>query len=88
MKPEECICYNCGEFKAQLAGEDYDCACESGPVYNEQACTTCQYKDVCDVPMNRMNYPLYIDDDKPCPECGNEVRGQGGYLSCECPAGK
>lgn len=22
----------------------------------------------------------------PCPVCGNEERGQGGYLSCECPA--
>ena len=21
----------------------------------------------------------------PCKQCGNEVRGQGGYLSCECP---
>lgn len=21
-----------------------------------------------------------------CPVCGNEERGQGGYLSCECPA--
>ena len=23
---------------------------------------------------------------RPCPVCGNEERGQGGYLSCECPA--
>ncbi|WP_395451153.1 hypothetical protein ACHMW7_16000 [Aminobacter sp. UC22_36] len=22
----------------------------------------------------------------PCPVCGNEERGQGGYLSCECPS--
>jgi hypothetical protein len=21
-----------------------------------------------------------------CPVCGNEERGQGGYLNCECPA--
>jgi hypothetical protein len=25
-------------------------------------------------------------EEPPCPVCGNEVRGQGGYLSCECPA--
>lgn len=24
--------------------------------------------------------------EEPCPECGNEERGQGGYLICECPA--
>lgn len=26
------------------------------------------------------------DHVEPCPVCGNEERGQGGYLSCECPA--
>lgn len=26
------------------------------------------------------------EEDPPCPICGNEVRGQGGYLQCECPA--
>lgn len=26
------------------------------------------------------------EDSSPCPSCGNEERGQGGYLSCECPA--
>lgn len=26
--------------------------------------------------------------EEPCPTCGNEERGQGGYLSCECPATK
>ncbi len=24
--------------------------------------------------------------EQPCSVCGNEERGQGGYLSCECPA--
>ena len=24
--------------------------------------------------------------DAPCVVCGNEERGQAGYLSCECPA--
>lgn len=28
------------------------------------------------------------EGEEPCPVCGNEVRGQGGYLSCECPAPK
>lgn len=26
------------------------------------------------------------EDTSACPVCGNEERGQGGYLSCECPA--
>ena len=26
------------------------------------------------------------ETETPCPVCGNEERGQGGYLSCECPA--
>lgn len=25
-------------------------------------------------------------EEPPCPVCGNEERGQGGYLSCACPA--
>jgi hypothetical protein len=25
-------------------------------------------------------------DGESCPVCGNEERGQGGYLTCECPA--
>lgn len=29
---------------------------------------------------------LINEDEQPCPVCGNEIRGQGGYLSCECPA--
>jgi hypothetical protein len=27
-----------------------------------------------------------VEDVKPCPVCGCEERGQGGYLQCECPA--
>lgn len=27
-----------------------------------------------------------VEAEDPCPVCGNEVRGQGGYLQCECPA--
>lgn len=27
-----------------------------------------------------------LEDESPCPVCGNEERDQGGYLSCECPA--
>lgn len=31
--------------------------------------------------------PIFAEEEqKPCPVCGNEERGQGGYLSCECPA--
>ena len=30
----------------------------------------------------------FCDECAPCSVCGNEERGQGGYLSCECPAGK
>jgi hypothetical protein len=26
------------------------------------------------------------EENEPCPVCGCEERGQGGYLSCECPA--
>ena len=26
------------------------------------------------------------EDEKPCPVCGCEERGQGGYLACQCPA--
>lgn len=26
------------------------------------------------------------EPEEPCPVCGCEERGQGGYLSCECPA--
>lgn len=26
-----------------------------------------------------------IEDTEPCVVCGNERRGQGGYLTCECP---
>ena len=26
------------------------------------------------------------DDDQPCSVCGCEERGQGGYLTCQCPA--
>lgn len=31
-------------------------------------------------------YASSEDEETPCPVCGNEERGQGGYLSCECPA--
>lgn len=27
-----------------------------------------------------------VETPTPCPACGSEERGQGGYLSCECPA--
>lgn len=30
--------------------------------------------------------PFFAGEHEPCPVCGNEERGQGGYLSCECPA--
>lgn len=30
--------------------------------------------------------PVTEEESEPCPVCGNEERGQGGYLSCECPA--
>lgn len=30
--------------------------------------------------------PAPAEPEEPCPVCGNEERGQGGYLSCECPA--
>ncbi|MDE2471082.1 MAG: hypothetical protein KGL35_20640 [Bradyrhizobium sp.] len=26
------------------------------------------------------------EQELPCPACGNEERGQGGYLTCQCPA--
>ena len=29
--------------------------------------------------------PAPADDLPACPTCGCEVRGQGGYLQCECP---
>ncbi|QSY98568.1 hypothetical protein J2J97_32200 (plasmid) [Rhizobium bangladeshense] len=28
---------------------------------------------------------LVTEEELPCPVCGNEERGQGGYLTCECP---
>jgi hypothetical protein len=31
---------------------------------------------------------LLRETEEACPVCGNEERGQGGYLSCECPAPK
>jgi hypothetical protein len=31
-------------------------------------------------------YRIIDGDGPPCPTCGNEERGQGGYLSCQCPA--
>ncbi|WP_029066519.1 hypothetical protein [Labrenzia sp. DG1229] len=37
------------------------------------------------------DYDRYCEEanqEEACPECGNEVRGQGGYLSCECRASK
>ena len=31
--------------------------------------------------------PMFAEESQePCPVCGNEERGQGGYLSCECAA--
>ncbi|WP_034853241.1 hypothetical protein [Sinorhizobium sojae] len=30
--------------------------------------------------------PVTEEESEPCAVCGNEERGQGGYLSCECPA--
>lgn len=67
MKPEDCICYKCGEFNGVMAGEleFADCACDSGPVYNVQACGTCQFKDRCDVAQHPQNYPLHTDDKLP-----------------------
>lgn len=29
--------------------------------------------------------PKTTEPEDPCPVCGCEERGQGGYLACECP---
>jgi hypothetical protein len=33
-----------------------------------------------------LSTPSPDEEEAACPVCGNEERGQGGYLSCECPA--
>lgn len=51
MKSEDCVCYFCNLHKDIMAGiGEYDCACESGPFYDEEACGACKYRDTCDVP--------------------------------------
>ena len=54
MRPEDCICFDCPIHKNVMADneEDWDCACESGPVFDEVACSLCQYNDRCDVALN------------------------------------
>jgi hypothetical protein len=55
-----------------------DCGATVKAVYETATCVclSCQF---------RRNHP-FPDEEQPCPVCGNEERGQGGYLSCECPA--
>ena len=46
MKPSECVCYDCPIHTAICQGdesEDYDCACESGPFFDEEACGQCKW---------------------------------------------
>ena len=59
-------------FPATPAPRSAECCAgpERGPSIAEK-CITCPYLD---------------EAYKPCPACGSEERGQGGYLSCECPA--
>ena len=58
MRPEDCICFNCEIHKDVMAdrGDDWDCACESGPFYDEIACSLCQYNDRCDVALHPEKY--------------------------------
>jgi hypothetical protein len=35
---------------------------------------------------NHERCPIFQEEQHPCHVCGNEERGQGGYLTCECPA--
>jgi len=68
MEPEDCVCFYCVTHKHIMAGiaegEDgmYDCACDSGPVYDAEACGKCDHRATCDVPKNPQNYSLHSDN--------------------------
>lgn len=64
MKSEDCVCFNCDTHKQIMSGSDdfYDCACESGPFYDEEACGECPHREKCDVAKNPHNYSEYADN--------------------------
>jgi len=51
----DCCCLDCG----QLTGPESqpDCACDGGPIFNEEMCSVCPKKSFCDVP----KYPLLYE---------------------------
>jgi len=54
MQPEQCICYDCIPF---IEEEGCPGSCDTaGPFYDEEACTSCKYNRICDVPKNPENY--------------------------------
>jgi hypothetical protein len=43
---KQCICYRC---RHHTANHSPDCACDNGPVYDQEACTHCTKRHFCDV---------------------------------------
>ena len=58
---ENCICYNCYEFKKSIRkGISPDCACEGIPVFCEDQCCLCKYKNNCEVFLKQKLYWNYL----------------------------
>ncbi len=56
--PEECICFGCSNMPIIKEGkEEYDCACDDGPVYLQDRCSECKHQSYCDVSINPELYP-------------------------------
>jgi len=52
MKPDTCVCFACPNMKDIRVGQDYDCGCDTAPIWDEEACSECYHKDYCDVAIN------------------------------------
>lgn len=58
MKANDCVCFNCQNHELLKTGQDYDCGCESGPFFDQEACDECKHKEDCPVPRNKELYSI------------------------------
>ncbi len=67
---------HCPDCKAQMRDDGINCWCVQ---------VGCGFTGYVDLQTGKILREPEPEPEDPCPNCGCEERGQGGYLTCQCP---